>query len=291
MKIPEYPQFAPISLDMRDEIHPVFHDLSDGISEFTFANLYLFRDTYRYRISRIGDLTCVMSGEREGKRFLMFSCGFPEMDTFESLMKDHDYVKCLPELEADGNRIELENRGYLIQEDRDNFDYLYLRKDLADLEGKKYHKKRNLVNAFINNYSYEERPLTADRMGDALSVLELWRKQKGADGDYAASREALERMEELALCGYLYTVDGVPAGYTLGEELMRGKSFAIHFEKALDEYKGIYQFINQSFASILPAKYTYINREQDLGDSGLRQAKLSYRPCGFIKKYRISREG
>jgi len=39
-----------------------------------------------------------------------------------------------------------------------------------------------------------------------------------------------------------------------------------------------YQFINMSFVSILPEKYTYINREQDLGDQGLRQAKMSYRP-------------
>ncbi len=288
MNIPLYPDFAPLSIEMRDIIHPVFRTLPDGISEFTFANLYLFRETYRYRISQTGDLTCVISGEKEGKRFFMFSCGFPPMDIFENLMRDHDYVKCIPESIADANRIELEKRGFTIQEDRDNFDYLYLRKELAELEGKKFHKKRNLVNAFINNYTYEERPLTRERIDAAFSILEKWRTEKGTDGDYAASREAIERMEELALCGYLYTVDGTPAGYTLGEELMKGKCFAIHFEKALEGYKGIYQFINQSFASILPAKYMYINREQDLGDPGLRQAKLSYRPCGFVKKYIVS---
>jgi hypothetical protein len=61
--------------------------------------------------------------------------------------------------------------------------------------------------------------------------------------------------------------------------------FTIHFEKAIDAYKGIYQFINQSFAAALPGYYTHINREQDLGDPGLRQAKMTYRPCGFVEKY------
>ena len=61
--------------------------------------------------------------------------------------------------------------------------------------------------------------------------------------------------------------------------------FVIHFEKALDEYKGIYQYLNQSFAESLPRFFTLINREQDLGNEGLRQAKMTYRPCEFVKKY------
>jgi hypothetical protein len=47
----------------------------------------------------------------------------------------------------------------------------------------------------------------------------------------------------------------------------------------------MYQYMNQAFAAMLPPHYTYLNREQDLGDEGLRQAKLTYRPCGFVKKY------
>jgi hypothetical protein len=66
--------------------------------------------------------------------------------------------------------------------------------------------------------------------------------------------------------------------------------FAIHFEKASDAIKGSYQFINQAFAQTLPRYFTHINREQDLGDEGLRQAKMTYRPSGFVKKYRVTKE-
>jgi len=48
--------------------------------------------------------------------------------------------------------------------------------------------------------------------------------------------------------------------------------------------------VNQAFASILPEKYSTINREQDLGNTGLRQAKLSYKPVDFVRKYRAFSE-
>jgi hypothetical protein len=66
--------------------------------------------------------------------------------------------------------------------------------------------------------------------------------------------------------------------------------FAIHFEKANDRYKGVYQYINQEFAKTLPNYFKLVNREQDLGDEGLRQAKMTYRPSSFVKKYRVTKK-
>jgi hypothetical protein len=288
MAIPRYPDFAPITLEMQSELHPALSVIEDGISEYTFANLYLFRKTYDYHLSRVGDLV-VISGHKEGKRFFMMPCGLPEDNgTLESLLAKHDYIKGLAERYADSNRVRLERMGWRPVEDRDNFDYLYLRSDLAALQGRKYHKKRNLVNAFINNYSYEECPLSRDNIAEAFHILELWREERTSkDDDYEAAREALELIDRLGLHGYLVRVDGTPAAYTLGEALMKGRSFAVHFEKAIGDYKGIYQFINRAFASVLPRHYHYINREQDLGDEGLRQAKMTYRPFGFVKKYKV----
>ena len=59
----------------------------------------------------------------------------------------------------------------------------------------------------------------------------------------------------------------------------------VHFEKARTDFRGSYQYINYAFAQSLPESVEYINREQDLGDSGLRKAKMSYHPEQFIKKY------
>lgn len=278
---------------MRPLMHPRLSMLVDGVSEYTFAGLYLFRDTYNYTLSLLPDDKLLISGTKEGKRFFMLPCGFPEHDDgiIEELFGTYDYLKGLSEANADPVRIRMERIGLEIVEDRDNFDYLYLREDLAELAGKKYHKKRNHVNAFINNYHYDEQPLRLSAIDDARTILEQWQKDREGPTDYNAAVEALDLFAELELKGYIVYVDGSPAAYTIGEPLMRGRSFVVHFEKAVESYRGIYQFINKAFATILPRHYTYINREQDLGDEGLRQSKMTYRPCGFVKKYRVNAPG
>jgi hypothetical protein len=267
------------------DLHPRLSLIPDGVSEYTFANMYLFREEYKYRLSLAADKTLIISGERQGGRFFMTPCGVPGREIVADLFKTHARWQGISESLFGSHRAELEEWGVAITEDRDNFDYLYLRDDLAELAGKRYHKKRNLVNAFKSAYIHETRPLSAALIPQALAVLERWKEDKGAQGDYDSAREALECFGRLPLRGCLCYVDGKPAGWCLGESLAKGRMFAVHFEKAIDEYKGIYQYMNQSFAASLPRYYTHINREQDLGDEGLRQAKMTYRPAGFVKKY------
>jgi len=287
MPIPEYPEFAPVSLDMRDCLYPALNVLADGISEFTFSNIYLFRASYGYRVSHISGKTFLIEGEKHGERFFTAPCCVPEEKELRELFRDHAYLKNMSESQCMSTRIRLEAAGMRVVEDRDNFDYLYEREHLAELPGKDYHKKRNLVNAFINSYSYEQKLLDRSNVRDAMAVLEAWRVEKGVDGDYAAAREGLELYHELGMRGTVYYVDGKPAGYALGEPIAKARMFAVHFEKAAGGFKGIYQFINQAFAQSLPAYIKQVNREQDLGDEGLRQAKMTYRPVGFVRKYRV----
>jgi hypothetical protein len=264
-------------------MHPHLSLTPDGISEYTFADLYLFRKRYNYQVSQIPGKTFIPSGERNGEKFFCTPSAAPEQDILNDLFKIHDYWKGIPESILNNSREDL--KGIVITEDRDNFDYLYLRTDLVELPGKKFHKKRNLVNLFTNTYSHSEQKLTKELIPDAIKVLDEWKQEKGTDGDYEAAFEAIILFKQLNLEGMVYYVEGRPVGFCLGESLAKGRMFAVHFEKGLNEYKGIYQYINQSFSASLPSYYTLINREQDLGDEGLRQAKTTYRPVGFVKKY------
>jgi hypothetical protein len=312
MELPCYPNFAPISLELKPALHPLLSQTPDGVSEYTFSNLYLFRKRYNYKVSRYpvsqyqvsryqvsqyqvssepSSQTFIISGEREDTRFFMTPCTAPGRDVLEDLFKTHDYWKGISDSVLAPAKTNLEQWGITITEDRDNFDYLYLRTDLAELPGKKYHKKRNLVNAFTDAYHYREEPLTAALIPQAMEVLDRWKEDKRSDADYIAAREALDLFTTLDMQGAIYYVNDRPAGWCLGESLANGRMFAIHFEKAIDEYKGIYQYINQAFAASLPDSYTHINREQDLGDEGLRQAKETYRPVGFVQKYVGTKKG
>jgi hypothetical protein len=65
----------------------------------------------------------------------------------------------------------------------------------------------------------------------------------------------------------------------------------VHFEKGLADYKGVYQAINQTFLEHACAGFTWANREQDMGEEGVRKAKESYNPVRFLKKYRAAWKG
>jgi len=310
LSVPCYPDFTPLEINLKDDLHPRLSLTFDGVSEFTFSGLYLFRKKYNYRISRNGpDGGFIISGEQNGKTFFMTPCAAPDQETLSSLFATHDYWKNISETvlkqffpalqmtkwsEGINSIIEkIQEKGIFIEEDRDNFDYLYYRNELAELAGKKFHKKKNHVNNFLTAYpDYEQKPMSKELIPAAMEILEKWRgdllnrNSASGEGDYKAAKEALDLFDFLTLKGSVFFISGKPAAYCLGESLCRGKMFAIHFEKAVEEYRGIYQFINQSFAASLPRFFTLINREQDLGNEGLRQAKMTYRPCAFVQKYK-----
>jgi hypothetical protein len=284
--IEEYPEFSPLSLEQRPVLHPRFQRLAEGMSELTFAGIHLFRAAHDYRISRAGEDVFVIAGT-DAEPFFILPFELPSEEILNSLFEQYHTMKAVSASQAQ----QLARRGCRVWEDRDNFDYLYAREKLATLSGRQLHRKKNLVNLFLRNNQCTARPLLEEYIGDALGILERWKTQQGQPGDYAAAREALENMETLQLCGGIVYVDGEAVAYTLGEEVAQGRMFVIHFEKAVlkNDYAGIYQYVNQVFAAALPERYELINREQDLGEPGLRRAKESYQPVDFVKKYRAAK--
>jgi len=295
MAVPVFPDFIPLGLELRDEIHPRLSLTTDGISEFTFSNLYLFRNRYQYRIAMAHNGALVISGTSpaDNARFFMTPCGFPGADVVRCLFQTHDYWKNIPAslldsfVEGVPFRQYAEGQGISLAEDRDNFDYLYLKSELAALSGKKFHKKKNLVNTFMNTWpNHEQRLLEPALIPDAQKILDQWKEDRDDNVDYIPSKESLDLFPVFKMRGAIYYINGKPVAYCMGEGVAGGTMFCIHFEKGLEQYKGVYQYMNQAFAASLEAEFTYVNREQDLGNVGLRQAKMTYRPVGFVEKYR-----
>ena len=46
--------------------------------------------------------------------------------------------------------------------------------------------------------------------------------------------------------------------------------------------------INREFAAHNCADFKYVNREDDVGDPGLRTSKLSYHPVALLEKYVVT---
>lgn len=175
------------------------------------------------------------------------------------------------------------------REERDHFDYLYLRKDLAALQGKDYQTKRNHVNKFRKSYDYRYTPMTVEMIPDCLKMYDQWciKRQCEEDISLEYERQALifgmEHFRELGLTGGVIWVEGKIIAFTFGAPVNKD-TFCVHAEKALGEYEGAYNAINQEFSCRLSESFVYLNREEDLGIEGLRKAKLSYRPVLLLEK-------
>lgn len=288
--IPQYPLFFPINMEMKEALDHLLSKLNDGLSEFTFLNLYLFRRTYGYTVSKYKDML-IIEGSYKNIPFFMTPFGVLEQDIVKyELEKGLKWSHISPSfLEENKKLISNIFPNLTIEEDRDNFDYVYLKEHLAKLEGKELHKKKTHINKFEKTYTnIEVRELTKDNRADAFQVLEEWKRdrERQEEADYEEAKEVLELLDVgFSLKGILVYVDSTPVAWTLAEVLEDKKTAVVLVEKALSSYKGSFQYVNYAFALFLDEKIEYINREQDLGDEGLRQAKMTYRPIKFIKKY------
>lgn len=177
---------------------------------------------------------------------------------------------------------------------REDSDYIYLREKLATLSGKKLHSKRNHINRFIENYpdwSYES--ITEANEEECARMAMRWCLENGADEEDNWEHDkidesklvvyAIRHRDELGMIGGALRAGGEIVAITLGERLTKD-TFVVHFEKAFSNVQGAYPMINREFVRNELAEYTYVNREEDLGEEGLRKAKLSYHPERLLNK-------
>ena len=172
-------------------------------------------------------------------------------------------------------------------------DYIYDAQNLITLKGKKLHSKRNHINRFKAEYpdwSYEA--ITPLNMSEVIAMSRDWCRQNMCESrslqhECAALDAALHDYSGLQMDGGLIRVGGEIAAFSMGDRLTHD-TYLVHVEKAKTEFHGIYSVINQQFAEHNCADYTYINREDDSGDEGLRKAKMSYYPIMRTEKYEAS---
>lgn len=179
-----------------------------------------------------------------------------------------------------------------IYEERDFFDYLYLREDLQHLKGRKYQPKRNHINKFTSKYQWKFIQLNSQNCFDCLPLLDKWQKkaiEKFPEllSDYEKERKVIEYLfnnfDDLDLFAGAITTKNQIVAFSIGSKINEN-TFDVHIEKADRDYEGAFALINREMATHIPKNYQYINREEDLGIEGLRKAKLSYYPIKLIEK-------
>jgi uncharacterized protein len=188
---------------------------------------------------------------------------------------------------------------YFIEEDRDNFDYVYPLRTLAELPGGDFKKKRNKANGFVHSFSDDSLTVKAGSLTETESenvkrIFSQWASMPDKSvEEIRAEQAAIERLLKYSSFFDLYLIeivlDGEVIAFSINEKLHDGYALC-HFEKALPEYHqgNIYTYLSQQTAQkLLDYECKHVNWEQDLGLQGLRKSKLSYHPSDFLKKYFI----
>ena len=180
-----------------------------------------------------------------------------------------------------------------VEETPGQWEYLYPAADLASLAGNRLHKKRNHVNAYVKGYGEDYRTLTYEDTCAVLTLQHDWCKWRECSKSLSllAENEATERVLKVwnelgTLVGGGLYVNNELVAFSVGEAL-DDSTMVVHFEKGRAEYRGVYQAMNCFFARNAAAHFSLLNREQDADEEGLRKAKQSYLPCGFLKKNRV----
>ncbi len=253
--------------------------------EYNFANLFCWQEAYQYSWRLYKGRLVIYDGVNQ--------CAF--MPLGETLPPEELAGLCrelmLSGLEPD---IGLVTDSYLdayprcdhyfsVTPERDYAEYIYSVDSLCQLNSAKLHKKKNLISQFERLYPAYEIQVLSKKNQDAARAFsrDLLYGQGGLsqtlEAEFMAMEKAFENFEDLGLEGLALMVDDRMAAFSIFSPL-NPSTYNVQFEKSDFDFKGAAQVINQQTALFLQDKCQYINREQDLGIKGLRQAKMSYEP-------------
>jgi len=274
------------------EVYKRFFSIDDNKSyENTFVTLFIWDELINYKIYFEDDFLILGFYD---------NCFYLPFGNFQKGMKALlDYVKeqnitpyfIASDCEKLNKFTKLYENTYTIREVRDNFEYIYLASDLAELKGKKYHSKRNHIKNFKKLYDYSFEELNELNKHEFLNTAIKWYEQSEKNKDTTIElkgiQNILDNKDILNVFGGAIRAHGEIVAFSLASKI-NDETVNIHIEKTLPEFRGAYPVINQEFAKLLSQKFKYINREDDIGIEGLRKAKLSYKPTILLKKYEIN---
>ena len=301
-------EFKEITLQDKEWIRQLLGYSDNRATEFNFTVLYIWRDIMHSRVCRVGDYLVVRffpNGALAPMYLFPSGRGTEEelKGVLESCMEDarqngHPFLMASVQ---NGHREILENLfpdRFTFEPNRDYFDYIYSAEDLTFLRGKKFQSKRNFVSRFKRQEGWSYEPLGKDNLKECAAMSISWCAKYGCGKDPSMASEscsvknALQNFEQLGLMGGLLRLNGEVVAFTIAEKT-NSDTLLVHIEKAYGDIVGAYPAIANEFLrnSIVEEgeqlSVKYINREDDAGDLGLREAKMQYHPLFLLEKYSV----
>ncbi len=285
--------FKPVKAEDKETINSYLKYVNSRSCDFSFAAIYLWKDFYHLEYTECKDMLVFCSNGEKISFSFPLGKGEPKkaIDRLLEYCREKEMPLIFHSISREMEKYLEENYPgkFEIEFVRDIADYVYETQALIELKGRKYHGKKNHINKFNKMYEWSYEEITPDNTMECLEMLRIWKSQNcdpknlEKHAEICVSEASLREREFLDLKGGLIRVDGKVAAFAVGEKISLD-TFCVHIEKAFAEVQGAYSVINQQFLIHEAADCKYVNREDDVGDEGLRQAKLSYHPAFLEEK-------
>lgn len=293
------------SFDEASKLAAIYALRDNMTCDSTVLDTYIWKDQYNAEVYIGDEAAFILMKDNEGYFAAMPYCREEELSKYFGTLRNYFNEELKSPLRinlADEDAIRalglMDDPEFVVEEETDLKDYLYDAEELRNLPGKKFQKKRNLVNKFMKEYEGRWQYKTMCCVDEYFLEIFMnkWIEKRLSEG--VDSRETLVAekngiIDILRNCDKVtYRVGGIFVdeeleAFTIGSYNSREKMVVVSIEKGNSEIPGIYQVINQQFLLNSYEEATVVNREDDMGIEGLRQAKESYNPIGYARKYKV----
>lgn len=288
-------EFKNIEIEAIPIIKQYIDKIISATCDYTIGGIYMWRDFFKMQYAIEDDSLFLRLQDSVGNEYYNIPLSENVQGALDyltnELRKTKDLISFCTVPEAYLSLLEKNYCVKSITPQPEYFDYLYTTEDFVGLPGKKYSRQRNLIHQFTRlseDWSFQQ--IMPEDISEVRKffLTECLTKDTNpiAQEEQKMVLEVLDNFEIYAMIGGLLKVDDNIVGFSLGE--IYDDTLFVHIEKADRNYKGVYQMLAHQFAlHFANGKVTYINREEDMGDLGLRKAKESYHPVKMLKKFTV----
>lgn len=292
-------EFSPISPKDYGRYYKYRENDPSNASEASFTTVYIWNNYYNLECCENGEFFFLRFNIKGKSPSYFFPIGSGNIEKALSELCEyatHRGEKLCFRLVSEANKEKLKQffgDRLSVKESRDSFDYVYLTERMISLSGKKLHSKRNHLNYFLENYSFNYKKVSdkesLEKCAEKAYKLVSEKEKNKNSFELGAMKSYFENYFDFNQTGAYIEINDEVVAMSFGEKISEDTAL-IQIELADDTYRGAYQAINKLFCENEWNSFTYVNREEDMGIEGLKKAKMSYQPEFLIKKYYLWEE-
>ena len=282
--------FSRLTLADAPKLKPLLTHSFSRICEYVYGSILLWRDMWPMEFAIHDDTVFLRLEVSKGTFGYMLPVGSDlerSLGILDSYDPDSKLFYCVPPAELEV--LKTRYRSVVAEPIEAGGDYLYNADSMATLGGRKLHGQRNHRNYFERTWAFSLKEITDENADDVRAFAQRVEVPNSSALFHEGTNKTFEVLDNLDVYGFsslaLYAEDKV-VGFTFGTLL--GDTLYVNIELADRDYRGAYPKLSSAFvAAHIDAGAVLVNREDDLGDEGLRMAKLAWNPCEIVEKFSV----